>query len=297
MSSISGARPFCSFIVAVYDREQYVAQAMRSILSQSCPDFEVIVVNDGSMDGSDKVIKSFQDFRIRYFDRSHTGCWATKNFAIEQATGRFLCFIDSDDFISKDYLEIAKKQIQKTPLYDYYYPTIMAIVKADGELTTERWRYISFPVSERHRLIRLFWEHQIGGIPHAAAFISREVFERCGLYDDTFYNLSDTAYIISHAMEIRFFLIPELLTYHNRQHPQQTCSNFSERMRTYAEIVTDIIQRYPTGYFLDTEINKDTASFYQICVTKFMELAGKTEYNEHFLNKANQYLKMLRSVE
>jgi len=254
-------------------------------------------VNDGSTDKSEKIIKSFKDSRIRFFSIKHRGCWPTKNYGIKQAKGHFLCFIDSDDFISSDFLQNAYYSIMKNPDFDYYYPTALSIVTENGTPTNHIWRYIDYPADQRQRLIKLFWDKCVGGIPHAASMINRDVFKRIGMYNDTYYNLSDTAYIVSHAMEISFHFTPGLITYYNRQHPAQTNANMNERMRTYSEILDEIIEKYPITYYLETNNDKTSPEFYKNCVSKFMELADKTEFNVYFIQKAEKYLKKLRDIE
>jgi len=287
-------KPFCSFICAVYNREKYLNQCLDSILSQTNQNFDLIIINDGSTDNSEKIILSYDDSRIKYHLSDHKGCWTAKNQGIDKATGEYLCFIDSDDFISSDYLQKAKAQIKINPLYDYYYPTALHIAREDGTLTDSLWRYISYPIQERQNLIKLFWERQIGGIPHAGAFIKKDVFERNGLYNDTYFNLSDTAYVIKNALNIRFYLLPELQFYYNRQHTNQTNTNFPERNRTFSQILDSIINDYPSEYFLGEAIDKNSVIFKEICVQKFMDLASSSNNDESYLKMAQKYLKMLR---
>jgi len=282
--------------VAVYNREKYIKQCIDSILSQTHTNFELIIVDDGSTDNSDSIIREITDQRIKYFKNEHKGCWPTMNYGIQKASGQFLCFIGSDDYISSDLLENAVCAIKNNPEYDYYYPTALNIVHEDGRPTDSIWRYLSYPLAERHNLIKLFWECQIGGIPHAASLIRKEVFLKQGLYNDTFFNLSDTAYVISHALDIKFFMVQELKTYYNRQHKNQTNANQSERMRTFSEILDEIIQKYPTELYLGKSIDKNSAEFYKICVDKFMSLAEKTPCNEHYLKKAEKYMRILRGI-
>jgi len=285
---------FCSFIVAVYNRERYVAQAIRSVLSQTINDYELILVNDGSTDRTLQVIQQFPSDKIHYYTIDHKGCWFAKNYGIQRATGQFCCFIDSDDFISPDFLQNALAGITANPNFDYYYPTALYIVKEDGEPTDSIWRYLDYPPEERHKLIDLFWQRQIGGIPHAAAFIRREVFAKYGLYNDTFFNLADTEYIINHALDLSFKLLPDLKHYYNRQHSLQTNANLNERHRTYSQILDTIIQKYPTQLFLHCDIDKSSPAFYHTCVQKFMDLAQKTEHGNWYAEKAAKYLRKTR---
>jgi len=285
----SRERGFCSFIVAVYNRERYVSQTIRSILSQTVNDFELVVVNDGSTDGSQQVVERFSIDKLKLFNIDHKGCWFAKNYGILQAKGQFCCFIDSDDYISPDFLEKAIAGITAEPDYEYYYPTALYIVKENGERTDSIWRYLDYPLDERWRLIDLFWQRQIGGIPHAAAFIRREVFDRCGLYNDTFFNLADTEYVINHALEIRFKMLPDLKHYYNRQHSQQTNANMNERHRTYSEILDGIIEKYPPQYYLGCETKG-----YEACVEKFISMSRATEYGGWYAEKAAKYLRKSR---
>jgi glycosyltransferase involved in cell wall biosynthesis len=287
---------FCSFIVAVYNREKYVEQCLRSILYQTCTDFEIIVVDDGSTDKSLATIKAINHHKIKIFEKVHTGCWPTMNYGVKHATGDFVCFIGSDDFISSDFLSNSIDTINHNPLFDYYYPTALHICNEDGSPTNSIWRYVAYELSERKNLIKLFWDYQIGGIPQAGALIRREIFDKYGLFNDTFFNLADTAYIISNAMKIKFLMVPELKTYYNRQHQNQTNKNESEKMRTFSEILDEIIEKYPTEFFLSKNIDKNEPDFYQHCVDKFMSLAERAKYKEHYHEKAKKYLKLLRST-
>ena len=284
-----------SFIIAVYNRDRYIKKCINSILSQTYTDFELIIINDGSTDHSEDVIKEFKDDRIRYFTLSHQGCWSAKNYGITKSQGEYICFIDSDDFISNDFLEIGVNAVYCNPSYEYFYPTALNIIKEDETPTGSIWRYISYSLSEREKLIKLFWEHQIGGIPHPASLINKQVFEKNGLYNDSFYNLSDSAYTISNAMNIKFLLVPELKHYYNRQHREQTNANNNERIRTYSEILDEIIEKYPTEYFLGFAMNKESNDFLNICIHKFMTLAQNTPHKEHYQKKAEKYLKELRN--
>ena len=287
---------FYSFIVAVYNREKYLEQCINSILTQTERNFELIIVNDGSTDNSDNIIKSISDNRIKYFQNEHKGCWATMNYGILQSSGDFVCFIGSDDYISDDLLAIGDNYIKQYPDYDYYYPTELKIVKEDGSPTSSIWRYISFEHPHRDKLIKLFWEHQIGGIPHAASMIRRDVFQKYGLYNDSFFNLSDTAYVISNALNIKFHMVPELKSYYNRQHQTQTNKNEAEKMRTFSEILDEIIEKYPTELFLDVKIDKQSPEFYKLCVDRFMFLASEANHKEHYQKKAEKYLRLLRGM-
>lgn len=99
--------PKISVIVPVYNVEKYIGQCIESILNQTFRDFELILINDGSFDYSYKICREFakKDARISLFSQENKGQAAARNLGIENACGEYLTFIDSDDYVTSDYLE------------------------------------------------------------------------------------------------------------------------------------------------------------------------------------------------
>lgn len=96
-----------SVIVPVYKVEDHIGRCIESILSQTYREFELILVDDGSPDNSGVICDEYaqKDARIRVFHKENGGVSSARNYGIEKATGDWLCFIDSDDYIGKTYLE------------------------------------------------------------------------------------------------------------------------------------------------------------------------------------------------
>ncbi len=91
-------RPKISLIMPVFNREHYLHEAVDSILQQTYPDFEFIIIDDGSQDGSLEIIRSYQDKRIRFLQNSkNLGVAKTLNLGISLAQGPFIARMDSDD--------------------------------------------------------------------------------------------------------------------------------------------------------------------------------------------------------
>ena len=84
-----------SVIVAVYNGEQYLAEAITSILSQTYHPLEVIVIDDGSTDGSAAIARSFSE--VRYYFQPNAGPGAARNHGVERGNGQFFAFLDADD--------------------------------------------------------------------------------------------------------------------------------------------------------------------------------------------------------
>lgn len=93
-----------SVIVPVYNSEQYLPKCLESILEQNYCDLEVIVINDGSLDSSAKIIESYckNDDRIIFLDSVNKGVSSARNLGLLRATGDYVMFVDADDYIDKD---------------------------------------------------------------------------------------------------------------------------------------------------------------------------------------------------
>lgn len=96
-----------SVIVPVYNASKYLRPCLDSILSQSYPDFEVLLVDDGSTDGSETICDEYAqgDSRIRVFHKTNGGVSSARNLGLNQAQGEFVCFVDADDVVPKDCFE------------------------------------------------------------------------------------------------------------------------------------------------------------------------------------------------
>lgn len=87
-----------SIIMPTYNREKYIAQALRSLLEQDYRPLEIIVVDDGSTDATRQIVESFASDRIRYVYQENSGVAAARNLGLSMASGDFLAWLDSDDY-------------------------------------------------------------------------------------------------------------------------------------------------------------------------------------------------------
>ena len=102
-----------SIIVPVYNAENYLRRCIDSILEQTYTNFELLLINDGSTDGSAKILEEVKesDSRIRVVHKKNEGVSATRNLGLKLVTGDYITFIDSDDFVDKLYLEVLYKSL------------------------------------------------------------------------------------------------------------------------------------------------------------------------------------------
>lgn len=101
------AKPEISVIMAVYNAEQYLCKSVDSVLSQSFSDFELILVNDGSIDNSGRICDDYagSDSRVRVFHTPNLGVSSARQTGLDESVGKFVIHIDPDDWIETDMLE------------------------------------------------------------------------------------------------------------------------------------------------------------------------------------------------
>lgn len=114
-----------SVIIPVYNSEKYVEDTIKSILNQTYDDIEIITIDDGSSDGSAKVIKELIGIyngkkTIKYYYQENSGVSIARNSGIEKANGEYIAFMDSDDLWENTKIEAQMKMIQKTSMKACY---------------------------------------------------------------------------------------------------------------------------------------------------------------------------------
>ena len=102
------SKALISIIVPIYNVENYLRQCLDSIVSQTYQNFECLLINDGSPDNSADICREYveKDSRFKYFEKENGGVSSARNLGIERSGGAYITFIDSDDWVDSDYLEV-----------------------------------------------------------------------------------------------------------------------------------------------------------------------------------------------
>ncbi len=119
--SLNHPEIFVSIMMPVYNAERYIAQAIESVLAQSYPHWELIIVDDGSTDRSGQIARQYNDKRIRVFYQENAGEAAARNHALAQMRGELVAFIDADDFYLPNHLELIVRYLVDHPRRDGVY--------------------------------------------------------------------------------------------------------------------------------------------------------------------------------
>ncbi|MFV0564643.1 MAG: glycosyltransferase family 2 protein [Flavobacteriaceae bacterium] len=107
--------PFFSVVIPLFNKAHYIEATIKSVLAQTFRDFEIIVVNDGSTDGSLDIIKRFGNDKIRLFSQENKGLSATRNFGISVSKGNIIALLDADDIWLPNHLQHIKQLYETFP--------------------------------------------------------------------------------------------------------------------------------------------------------------------------------------
>jgi glycosyltransferase involved in cell wall biosynthesis len=121
MPVIKNSLPLVSIMMPAYNAAKYIGQAIESVLSQTYPNWELIIVNDGSKDGTADIIACFQDERIKAIFQHNSGEANARNMALKAVQGEYLAFLDADDVYLPNHLEYTVAYLVDHPQVDAVY--------------------------------------------------------------------------------------------------------------------------------------------------------------------------------
>ncbi len=207
---------FFSIIIPLYNRPQEIKELLDTLTQQVYKNFEVLVIEDGSVDDAEDIVKSFADrLAIKYFVKENAGQGFARNFAFERAKGDYFIIFDSDCLIPEDYLEIVNNSLSKNWLDAYGGPD------AAHPSFTPTQKAISYAMTSPFTTGGIRGNKKgIGGQFHPRSFnmgISRQAWEKAGGFIITRLG-EDIEYSIRiHSMGFKIGLIPDAKVYHKRR--------------------------------------------------------------------------------
>lgn len=173
--------PFVSICVPTHNRAPFIGKTLESALTQTYPNFEVVVVDDGSTDNTAAIMAQICDPRVRFIVKEHSGGPATRNRCIAEARGEFVLWLDSDDALLPNTLELYIAAIRQHPDVDVFYGNLLV---ADEHLTIRgRWNYRDYHGWRDTLFSDAIIENRI---PNVAALVRKSCYEEVGGYNPAF---------------------------------------------------------------------------------------------------------------
>ncbi len=122
-----------SVIIPTYNREKLIIPTINSVLAQAYPNFEIIIVDDGSTDNTEQVVTELNNKKILYFKKENEERAIARNFGILKAKGEYICFLDSDDILMPNHLSVALKIINDSKSIECFH-LAYKITNTNGKL-------------------------------------------------------------------------------------------------------------------------------------------------------------------
>jgi GT2 family glycosyltransferase/glycosyltransferase involved in cell wall biosynthesis/Flp pilus assembly protein TadD len=194
----AGLNPI-SILIPTYNRANYIKEAILSAINQTYSPYEIIIVDDGSTDGTEEIISKINSDKIRYIKKEHSGAPETRNRAITETRSEFILWLDSDDILFPKALELYCATIKKGPDADIYYGNLLV---TDEHMAAKReLKYADWYGRNELLITTLF----IGNcVPNPGTLVRKSCYESYGMYDNTYTRAHDYEFWCRISRSARF---------------------------------------------------------------------------------------------
>ena len=231
--------PLVSVVIATYNMDQYVGDAIRSVQHQSVKDLEIHVVDDGSTDKTREIVSGFlSDPRVHYHYQENAGQTRAKNAGIALSRGTFVGFCDADDLWLPEKLALQLPYFEKSDAIGVVYTRSQPIDSTGRELPRPEFPELSGQITER-----LFVENFI---PFGTSLIRRDALRKHGAFNERYRMGIDWDLFLRLSVRYDFAHVPTV-TYLYRIWEGQMSSNWRGRYEHAFRIMTDFVQAHPNA--------------------------------------------------
>lgn len=268
--------PRFSVVIAVFNKEKYIADTLKSVLAQTFTDFEVVILNDGSTDHSEAEILKCNDPRIRYFSKENQGASAARNFTIRQAKAEFIALMDADDFWYPNYLEEQNRLLSEFPSESVF--ATATEIKRNGKVFKNS--YSLQTIGTDAIVVDYFMASQLDSVLLSISTVLKKcVFEEVGWYDPKIKSGEDTDLYVRIGLKHKVVFSPKVCaTYVVRKNSLfQSVKNLEEKANFEAY---EIFEKDNPALKKFLDLNR-----YSLCI--FAKMQGNKEVFQKYYQKIN----------
>lgn len=234
-------KPKVSVIIPTYNRANLVKRSIKSVLDQTYQNFELIVIDDNSLDDTVNVVNAFKDSRIQYIcHKINRGAPAARNTGINKSRGEFIAFLDDDDEWLPEKLEIQLEYLNHRPNVGLIYAGFEVVDKDKNKI------HRIYPKERGNTFPRILHSNFIGS---PTAIVRRECFESVGIFDESFKSSQDWDMWIRIAQKYDVDYVPNILARYNI-----SGNRISTNMNSVISGHTQILAKYYDFYKSHNEI-------------------------------------------
>ena len=291
-----------SVIIPVYNVEDYLRECLDSVINQTLDDIEIICVNDGSTDGSLDILNSYDDGRIRIISQENRGLSASRNVGLDNATGDYICFLDSDDYLKLTALEELYPILEEKSL-DFVMFKLRDFDNESGEELENPY----FDMVELKKIVKdNVFSHEDVGKPifHTSVSIPGKIFRHDFIKDMKFPEgliFEDNPFFTEAMLKARRIFIYDEYLYFRRIRKGSITNSSTERFWEWliiSDMIIDITKKY--GFYEEygeiiynkkfsntfrifKEVDdKDKSHFFEMIRKNYLELGEKCRDDEVF---------------
>lgn len=184
------AQPLISVITAVLNGEEYIEQTIQSIVNQSYKNVEYIVINDGSTDNTENILRKYDDQLAYWTSQPNSGLYSSWNKGLAQAKGDWICFLGADDYLWS--LDVLEKVV---PYLNQALPAIRVVYGKNHFITREQEGSIIMTHGQPWSEVKKRFLQEMC-LPHPGMFHHRSLFEEHGQFDPTFRICGDYDFLL-----------------------------------------------------------------------------------------------------
>ncbi len=273
-------KPFFSICIPTYNRANFIKKTIESVLSQTYKNFEIIIIDDGSTDNTEEVLKEYITNEVRYIKKAHTNAPDSRNLAIEKARGKYLIWIGSDDTITPTLLEIYYKYLTNDISIDILYCQLQSH-DLQGNLRL-KYEYNDW-MNKNNEMLNFLLDGS--PIPDGGTAIRKSIFYEVGGYNPQFIRAHDYEFWtrVVAAQKYKAKHIPEVLYYY-LIHDKNITMNQSGRIdfSFEARILKSVIKNNGLSRFLNNETSASS-------VINLLLKIGLKFYSYNDLQEASNY--------
>ncbi|ARV57668.1 glycosyl transferase family A [Nostocales cyanobacterium HT-58-2] len=235
--------PKVSVIIPAYNAMPYLKEAVESALKQTLTDFEVLIVDDGSSDGTVEWVSQIKDPRVRLISQQNQGSSGARNTGITAAQGEYIALLDADDIWEPTKLEKQVRYLEENPAVGLV-DTWTVLIDQQGKSTGR----VVVSYAEGDDVWKQLVQFKTVCCCDSTPLIRRSCFEKVGLFNQELPFLEDLDMWIRLASDYRFAAIKEPLVRY-RQHPGSKSTNCQGTLEAFRTIIEKAFESVPAELF------------------------------------------------
>ena len=294
-------KPLISVVVPIYNVEKYLPQCLDSLLNQTYENLEIICINDGSPDNSLQILHDYanKDNRIKIISQKNKGLSGARNTGMRNANGEFIYFIDSDDWLSSDYLQNMYDVMVKENV-DVVINGLHAYSWDDGRVRIKKSRYEGVFEENKFNLRKT-----LGSVMAWNKLYRREFLQNTGIFYPEGVTCEDCYFYYTVFTKVKKFAVINNGTYFYRQSGSSIMTQIRSGNKLYDHVkIFNLIYEYYCenglldDYFLPFNLLKSYIMYHQdkkIAFTEIRNILRNLNYEDKNVSRTDKlFVKMIR---